>query len=654
MWLTNVITANMQHKYRLLIGGIGDDAHSVGIRLLALGFIEAGFHVKNIGIRNSIDSFFEHARNFDIIMISNKNGHAELYLHEFATKLSAFKQSDDTPKVWYIGGSLSVSESDFHIKKKFKNMGFTNVYPRPISFANVLFDINRDIHIHGISKREINPKLNELVDNQKIVCDVLNRQLTREELEIQRKEVLKEWPTGGDVMEPGFKTSRLKSLDYVLWKSKAGKKAPLFQPRTGVADIEQQISKLRYLEQEGSDISSVQLDAASRSGMYDKAQLGIELSLERKTSQLNGFPIPVYGVKEVNRLVNSTNNPFQLRGGGPDHRFTYEIALNAGITALEGGFICYCLPYDKTTSPATSLKYWQYIDRLCALYVENHGVHINREYFGVLTATLIEPSLAIVVNIVQALASAQQGIKSISVGYAEQGNRAQDIAAIQVMEEMVNHYLHKSKYHSCRITTVFHQFMAAFPSEYEKAEELIRQSAITATLAGSTKVMVKTAVEAIRIPNRFDNSKAIQLCKQATLQASFFTVDRSQFDIEKNLIRREVKQIMDVITELGNGAILVGAMKAINEGIIDVPWSPNVYNKNKVINVRDINGAVRFYDFGNLPFDSTIKEFHLNNVMVRKNLERDSSIFSLLEKDLSRIWKNEYKKWPLDGIYVDH
>ena len=641
----------MQYKYRLLIGGIGDDAHSVGIRLLELGFIEAGFQVKSIGIRNNVDTFFEHARYSDIIMISNKNGHAELYLHDFASKLTSFKLTDNSSKLWYIGGSLSVSESDFHIKKKFINMGFTNVYPRPIAFDVVLSDITRDIHIHEISKKQINPKYTERAENAKIDCNIINRQLTKDELEKQRLEVLQHWPTGKDVVGTGYAISPYKSLDYALWQNKLAKKGPLFQPRTGVADIEQQISKLKFLEQQGSDVSSVQLDAASRSGMYDKAELGRELSIERKSSQLNGFPIPIYGVKEVNRLVNSTDNPFQLRGGGPDHRFTYEIALNAGITAVEGGFICYCIPYDKLTSPATALKYWQYIDRLCAQYEEWHGIHINREYFGVLTATLIEPSLAIVINIIQAIASAQQGIKSISVGYAEQGNRVQDIAAIQVMDQMVNHYLGKAKY-NCKITTVYHQFMAAFPSEYEKAEQLIYQSAITATLAGATKVMVKTAAEAIKIPDRFDNAKAVKLCKQAVLEAKLYTVNAVQLEIEKKLIKKEVTQIMNVVKELGNGEIIVGALKAIEQGIIDVPWSPNIYNKNKVINVRDVNGAVRFYDFGNLPFDSSIKDFHSGHVLVRKNMERDSSIFSLLEKDLSRIWKNDYKQWPLDGIYV--
>jgi len=646
----------MEYQHRILIGGIGDDAHSVGIGLLELGFKDAGFFVKSLGIRNLISSFFDHAPDFDIIMISNKNGHAELYLQDFARLMSQYKLTDDSTKLWYLGGSLAVSESDFQIKKKYLGMGFTNVYPKPVPFTQVLEEIRKDIYRFEIPKRESSYRKNRrrsLVAEKLRVDEITDRQWTREELTKHRKEVLAEWHTGREVMTDTYlNADKQHTLGNILWSNKQAGNKPLFQPRTGVADIEQQITLLQHLEAEGSDVSSVQLDAASRSRMYDKAELGKDLSIERKQSQLNGFPIPVYGVKEVRRLITSLKRPFQLRGGGPDHRFTYEIALAAGISAVEGGCICYCLPYDKLTNPIESLRNWQFIDRLSAFYEEVHGVSVNREYFGTLTATLIEPSLAIAVNVIQAILTAQQGVKSITVGYAEQGNRAQDIAAIQVMEEQVNAFLQMYGFMDVRVTTVYHQFMAAFPSDYKKAEDLIFNSSITATLAGATKVMVKTAVEAIRIPDRFDNAKAVKLSKQGALTAHHSMVNQEKLKIEKNLIRSEVKQIMDAVMQLSNGSIAKGAIKAIEAGILDIPWSPSIYNKGKVVGVRDIDGAVRFYDFGNLPFDEKTKDFHREKVVIRKNMERDSSIFSLLEKDLSRIWQNDYKTWPLDGTYV--
>ena len=650
----------MPEQHSLLIGGIGDDAHSVGIGLLALGFSEAGFHVHSLGIRNSLHIFFRLAPSFDVILISNKNGHAELYLGDFCRMMSEYRLRESRKNLWYLGGSLAVSESDLSVKKRFLNMGFENVYPKPVLFSTVSAEIRRDLEREAIPRRRIYGNAGPgggggLYERQALNCTFLNTgKLTLDQLRHERLEVLQEWPTGMDVLNSEYQNigSVTGTLDQVLWNGKIKNSRPLFQPRTGVASIEDQIGLLQYLESEGSDVSSVQLDAASRSRLYQRAEEGRVLSIERKASQLNGFPIPIYGVKEVRRLIMSLKRPFQLRGGGPDHRFTYEIALKAGIAALEGGFICYCLPYDKLTSPIESFKRWQFVDRLAARYHELHGVSVNREYFGVLTATLIEPCLAIVVNIIQAIASAQQGIKSISAGYAEQGNRSQDIAAITVLEELVNQYVRAYAGADCRITTVYHEFMAAFPSDYEKATELIYESAITATLAGATKVMVKTAVEAIRIPDRYDNAKAVQLSKRGAMTASWSAADLKKICQEKTLIRKEVQQIMNMIIELGKGNVITGAIMAIELGVIDIPWSPNIYNKNKVICVRDIDGAVRFHDFGDLPFNEEVRSFHYEKVHQRKTMERDPSTFSLLEKDLSRIWQNDYLKWPLDGSYV--
>ncbi|MFT7033727.1 MAG: methylaspartate mutase epsilon subunit [Cyclobacteriaceae bacterium] len=646
----------MPRNFRVLIGGLGDDAHSVGMRLLELGFKEHGFEVLSLGIRNTVEDFFKHAAAFDIILISNKNGHAELYLEDFAQRLNAFQLSCNEPKLWYLGGSLSVSQSDFHIKKKFLGMGFTNVYPKTVSFSTVLADIKVDLHRHSVPMKDIydrNRRQSADLITPIAFNEVIDRRWTEEELLAQRKETLKEWSTGKHVVPVSETIFPKNGLAKVIWKNKVKYKMPLLQPRTGVADIDQQKSKLQFLENKGSDISSVQLDAASRSREYSKAEQGVVMSKERGTSQLNGFPLPVYGVENINKLICSLKTPFQLRGGGPDHKFTYEIALNAGISALEGGFLCYCLPYDKLTNPLDSLKNWQYIDRLCSYYQDNKDVMINREYFGVLTATLIEPSLAIIINIIQAISSAQQGIKSISVGYAEQGNRSQDIAAIRVLEESVKKYLKQNNYHNVQVSSVYHQFMAAFPSSKKMAEELIFNSTITATMARATKVMVKTDVESFKIPDRYDNARSLQVCINGVAAANDSKPDYKAIMKEERILRIEVKQIMDAIMELGNGSVLKGAMRGLNEGVIDIPWSPSVYNKNKVITVRDVNGAVRFYDFGNLPFKEEIKEFHKEKIFIRQNKERDSSVFSLLEKDLNRIWQNDYLKWPLDGHYVN-
>jgi methylaspartate mutase epsilon subunit len=647
----------MPEKYRLLIGGLGDDAHSVGIRLLALAFREEGFLVNNIGIRNNITDFFDEARHFDLIMVSNNNGHAELYIGDFTRLLSTYKLTNGSSKLWYLGGNLSVSGSTHETKKKFINMGFTNVFPRPVPLDQIIEEVRQDLQRHNVHKKEVGSRAERHSINRPIsdLDEISDASWSLGRLHSERRAVLTEWETGREVQtEPDdyCKPAAAQRLDQVLWRAKRANREPLVQPRTGVADIDEEISILKHLERADMDIASVQLDAASRSKLYDKARCGVELSRQKGRSFLNGFPIPVYGVKGVRRIVNSIGVPFQLRAGGPDHRFTYEIALKGGTTGVEGGFICYLLPYDKLTNPTASVKFWQYIDRLSSYYHETYGVTINREYFGTLTANLIEPSLAIVVNIVQAILSAKQGIMSISLGYAEQGNRSQDIAAVRVLEEMTRKYLNKYKLPGRRLTTVFHQYMAAFPKDESRAETLIYNSAVTAVLAGATKMMSKTPVEAFKIPSWEENARGVSVARQGMKVARLYNSNRALVNFEKNLLESEVTEIMNAIEELGNGSVARGAVRAIHEGYLDIPFSPHISNGNEVVTLRDKSGAVRFAEFGKLPFSSEVKDIHQSRIEERKTLERDPKLFSLLEKDLTRIWKNDFRSWPLDNDYV--
>ena len=57
----------MSKSYRLLIGSVGDDSHSVGMALLEIAFREAGYFVENLRILNSLDDLFYRAKDFDAI-----------------------------------------------------------------------------------------------------------------------------------------------------------------------------------------------------------------------------------------------------------------------------------------------------------------------------------------------------------------------------------------------------------------------------------------------------------------------------------------------------------------------------------------------------------------------------------------------------------
>ncbi len=645
----------MIETFRLLIGSIGDDSHSVGMALLEIAFQEAGFVVTNMGILNRLEDFFREASGYDAIFISCMNGHVDLYLHDFPIMKRRFEQKDATKRVWYLGGNLSVQEEGESIVKKYRRMGFDFVSPKPISCEAVMENLYRDFYNKSIKKRRVDPQAYVRIPHIPLSDGVDDLPLTDEEFQTLRLEVLASWPTGKGVWDADIKKNHadsLKNFHNVLLNNRLESGRPLVQPRTGVAHVADEIEILLYLRKEGLDISSIQLDAASRKNMYDKAEEGVQRTEKGKTSFLNGFPVPVHGVKGIEEIVQAIDTPFQIRAGSPDHRLVYEIALAGGATSIEGGFICYLYPYDKRTSPVVNLKYWKYVDKLAAWYYQKYGVIINREYFGPLTCCLIEPSIPICINIVQALLSAGSGVRCISVGLAEQGNRWQDIAAIWVLEKMTNYYLKLFGFSDCTVSTVFHHYMAAFPTDIGKAEQLIVQSSVTGTLAKANRIMTKTPVESHHIPTWKDNGAGLNLTHRGILLAANETINVPLVNQEMLLLEREVTAIMNVIHTLGQGSMARGTIRAFEKGILDIPFSPSMFNKNSLHTAKDCDGAIRFINPEILPFENDIIDYHKEQIHKRMVAERTTKIFEILEKDLTRIWKNDFLHWPLNGHYV--
>ena len=640
----------MNPTFGILIGTIGDDSHSIGTTLLAIAFKEIGYRVKNIGILNSLDDFFYSANEFDAIFISCMNGHSDLYLKNFPEKLNLFKNSNNLPKLWYLGGNLSVQESEETVIRKYLGMGFDYVAPRPVSFEIIMRQLRRDLYNRNIKKKKIERMAEDNfpdLELQGIDDEPLN---DIEFLRIRNK-ILDSWSTGSSVRTANIKENHAdpaKNFHRVL---RMNGRYTLVQPRTGVAHTSDEITILKYLRKNGLDMSSIQLDAASRKNLYAQAEEGVRKTEKGKTSFLNGYPVPVHGVSGIKKIMNAIDTPFQIRAGSPDHRFVYELALAGGASSLEGGFLCYLYPYDKSTSPVNSLKFWKYVDKLADYYFRNYGITINREYFGPLTCCLIEPSIPICINIVQTLMSARAGVKSISVGMAEQGNRNQDIAALKTLKKLTRSYLQDFGFSNVHVSTVFHQYMAAFPSDVDKARQIIFSSSETAGLAGADRIMTKTPVESVHIPLKENNAEGLQLTRQGLKKSSDIQVNREAVNNEQAVLERQVRAMMNYIIRSGQGSVARGALKAFQEGVLDIPFSPSKYNRGRLLTARDCNGAIRFVNLENLPFDEQTKDFHLEKVHRRMAAQRVSKVFEMIESDLTRIWKNDYLSWPLDNHY---
>ncbi len=482
--------------------------------------------------------------------------------------------------------------------------------------------------------------------------ELCNKKLSDDEFQAIRVEVLNQWPTGKGVdFEEAVKYQKEipleKRFGLKLKKAKEDQ-VTLIQPRAGVALPDAHINLLRYLETEGgADLLPTTIDSYTRLNRYKEAEVGIEESKAQSRSMLNGFPAVNYGVEICRNVTSSLKSPVQVRHGTPDARLLAEISMAGGFTSYEGGGISYNIPYSKNHSLEKTIKDWQYCDRLIGLY-EEAGVTINREPFGPLTGTLVPPCISTAVAVLEALLAAEQGAKDITVGYGQCGNLVQDVAAIKALTILTEEYLEKYGYTGVMVTTVLHQWMGGFPPDESKAFGVISWGASVAALSKATKVIVKTPHEAMGIPTKEANAAGLKTTKQVvSMLRDQSMLDNSDVITECEIICREVHCIMEKVFELGGGDFAIGAVRAFQSGVLDVPFAPSKFNLGKAMPARDNNGAIRLLECGNLPFSKELKDFHREQLEARAKFENRQVSFQMVIDDIYAIGKGNLVGRPV-------
>ncbi|PIE97976.1 MAG: methylaspartate mutase subunit E [Treponema sp.] len=470
----------------------------------------------------------------------------------------------------------------------------------------------------------------------------LNKKIPEGDFMAEREEVLQTWPTGKDVdLEEAIEY--LKKIppekNFADKLEEADKQGiTTAQPRAGVPLLDEHISLLQYLQDEGTaDFLPSTIDAYTRQNKYEEGERGIEESKKAGRSLMNGFPALNWGVKNCRKVAENVNLPLQARHGTPDARLLTEIIHAGGYTSNEGGGISYNLPYAKAVTIERSLACWQYCDRLTGIYEEN-GVHINREPFGPLTGTLVPPSMAITVGVMEAILAAEQGVRSITVGYGMCGSILQDVAAIISLRELTKEYMQIYGYKDTYITTVFHQWMGGFPADESRAFGLISLASTTAALSGATKVIVKTPHEAFGIPTKEANASGIKATKMVLnmLRGQRYpSCDALSQEVE--LIKAETKCLINKTLELGNGDLFQGVIKAFEVGVLDIPFAPSKYNLGKVMPARDNDGCIRYLMPGNLPFTDDILDFNRAKLEERAKEDKREIGFQMTIDDVYAV-----------------
>jgi len=116
-------------KKTIVTGVIGADVHAVGNKILALALETAGFDVVNLGVMVTQEEFIAAALETDAaaVLVSSLYGHGEMDCQGLREKCDEAGLAD-IPLL--VGGNLVVGKQDFsEVERRFKNMGFTRVYP---------------------------------------------------------------------------------------------------------------------------------------------------------------------------------------------------------------------------------------------------------------------------------------------------------------------------------------------------------------------------------------------------------------------------------------------------------------------------------------------------------------------------------------------
>ncbi|MET0647796.1 MAG: methylaspartate mutase subunit E [Pyrinomonadaceae bacterium] len=637
-------------SHTILLGGIGGDSHSVGLNILRQALTMEGYRVTYLGTQNRLEDFVQRAPLCNVVMISSMDGHARHYLRRFPELRSLYPAGGP---LWYLGGNLDIGDG-VGCEGEFREMGFSRVFVKFVDAERVLEVLSRDLH-------EVEPAAEcpVLLEQAPPVAlrvngSSLEEKLPAELFERLRREVLAHWKTGhraASLNDNAEFLGRQPSFARAQRAVSAGSQPLLVQPRSGVPSLREQIKLFKIFKGAGARVLSYQVDSLTRNNNYADAEAAIRESCATGVATLNGFPVINHGVPGLRRVMREVRVPIQTRHSTRDPRLLAEISYAGGVTSFEGGAICYNIPYYKDYPLHESISAWQYVDRLTGLYYEKFDIILDREFFGTLTAALIPPCLAIVTNIIESILAVRQGVRCVSLGYAEQGHRVQDIAAIRTMRQMAREILDNLGYKDVQVNTVFQQYMAAFPPDRQKAADLIYNSAVTAAQTGVTRVITKTPAEAVSIPRLEDNLHGIELTLRGiAAAASQPPSDEGRIAAESELIRREVSALLEQTVYGGGGDLAQGVVDSFRRGSIDIPFSPSVHNRGEVMTARDAEGAVRFLALGRLPFDGELRQFHREKMQERRRVEglySSKQSYRLVERDVLQIAREQYQGWPL-------
>jgi len=472
---------------------------------------------------------------------------------------------------------------------------------------------------------------------------ILNKRVDDNLLMKRRREELNKWPTGKEVDFEEAVAYQKSLPDSKIWwkvmvKLREEGRMSVF-PRAGTPILEKMIELCQGLRDSGVVLIPVTTDSYTRLGQYEKVEGILQECNRTGKALLNGYPIINQGVKKTRKLVESVDAAFSPRGAGG------EIAIASGLTTFETsmGFLGFG-SYTKRQTIRELAERWQNSTRIVGWYADR-GVILCADLHGWLPSAPFPLTVNIVCLIIEAITAAEQGQKALYPIVHCMGNMTQDMAWIKLAPRLIREYLDKYGYKDTMITGCCPAQTPLFPVAMDMggAFAYLNYVSMVGALSKSNAVDLRSIDEGAGVPTKDVNSVSYRSAKWIfdVIREQQIEIDVKGIDIEEKVTETEVRAILDRIFDLGDGDIVDGTIKAVESGVLDSPWSPNVNVKDKVLGVRDAHGACRYLEFGNLPIPDEIKEFHRQKIAEREKLEGKKADYHTAVRDLWSLSKGK-------------
>lgn len=365
--------------------------------------------------------------------------------------------------------------------------------------------------------------------------------------------------------------------------------ALVVQPRMGFSDPRLMRAGLTATrDAEATTVGTLTIDSFTRTGDLESARTAI-----REGRALNGYPISVHSVATTLDMLDGVRGPrfpVQVRHGSsrPDHIINALIAT--GLDATEGGPVSYCLPYGRIPL-RDSVTAWREACRNLAT-LRDRGIEPHLESFGgCMLGQLCPPSLLIAITVLEGLFFRRHGIGSISLSYAQQINAAQDEEALLALHTIAADLLPDVDWH-----VVVYAYMGQYPVTEPGALGLLADAARLAVRTGSSRLIVKTAAEATRIPTIGQNVTALENAAAAARATTRPAAPPSDTGIRAQA-EALIHAVLGLDTDLDRALV-----RAFAQGYLDVPFCTHLDNAGRTRSVITEDGRLEWSRIGSLPF----------------------------------------------------